>query len=91
MKSVGTNGVGEPRYNVDEVPPGCIARFGIDDDSVVLVLASFPDTYYDGNGKRPCHVHVYLNMETGEVMRQSYGGYVNVPGKKETLTVLLAP
>lgn len=82
MQPVGHNGLGEPCYNVDEVMPGCIGRFGIDDDSVVLVLASFADRHY--------HVHVYLDMETGQILRQSYGGYVNT-GKKETLTVLLMP
>lgn len=95
MKAVGTNGLGEPRYPVSEVPPGSIARFGIDDDMTVLVIANFPDTYFAGDGKggllkRPCDVHVYLNMETGELLQQSYGGYINT-GEPETLTVLLVP
>jgi len=36
-----TNGAGEPRIPIDQVKPGTIARFGVDDDMTVLVVANF--------------------------------------------------
>ena len=89
---VGTNGVGEPRYRVADVPPGSIIRYGIDDDMVVLVVANFAVTNGPQNGDKPRRRMVYYgcfceapdSWEQAKLFHQDHE-------LKETLTVLLAP
>ena len=44
-----TNGVGEPRYPIADVKPGSIARFGVDDDMTVMVIANYIGVGYYNN------------------------------------------
>lgn len=92
MKAVGTNGVGEPRFPVAEIPPGCIVRFGIDDDMTALVIANFPTTNGPQNGNKPCRLIVYYgcfcdypgSWEDGRLFQQEH--LLN-----EDLTVIMVP
>lgn len=92
MKAVGTNGGGEPRYPVAEVQPGCIARFGIDDDMTVLVIANFPVTSGPQNGDKPERRLVYFgcfcdspdSWERDRLFHQDHE-------LSDTLTVLYVP
>jgi hypothetical protein len=97
MVPVGTNGLGEPRYHVSEVQPGSIARFGIDDDMMVLVIANFPGTVLVGGEggtlvEKPVRRLVYFgcfydapnSYERDRLMQQDHG-------LTETLTVLHTP
>lgn len=38
---VSTNGVGEPRYYAQHIPPGSIIRWGVDDDMTMIVIANY--------------------------------------------------
>lgn len=92
MRSTGINGIGEPRFPVAEVEPGCIARFGVDDDMTVLVIANVPSTFMTGNGEVAARSLLF------------YGCFCDEPGSwedqrlfkqefelSETLTVIMAP
>lgn len=94
MKPVGTNGIGEPRFLVHEIPPGSIVRFGIDDDMVAMVIANYS-----------CLSTGYINGQRRQVQKLVfYGCLCESPDSwenerlfshehdlKDTLTVLLMP
>jgi len=97
MKAVGTNGIGELRYPIVEVQPGCIARFGIDDDMTVMVVANFPSIVQvsGGNGKlveKPTRHLIYFgcfcdedrSYERCRLMQQDHD-------LSETLTIIMMP
>lgn len=92
MKAVGTNGLGEPRFPVAEVPPGCIARFGVDDDMTVLVIANFPVTNGSQNGDKPRRRLVYYGCLCDEPGSWEEGRLFHHDHElRDTVTVIMAP
>jgi hypothetical protein len=92
MAPVGTNGAGTPIYPVDQVRPGSIVYFGVDDDMTMLVVANYLVKYMRPDCDvvdRQCRVLVYYgcfcepgNHEYGRLMTCSHG-------LKETIAVVM--
>lgn len=92
MKAVGTNGLGEPRYPISEVQPGCIARFGVDDDMTVLIIANFPSHIHTGEGDKPSRRVVMYGCMCDEPNSYEAGRLMHMDFQlKETMTVILMP
>lgn len=78
-----TNGIGEPRYPIAEVKPGSIARFGVDDDMTVIVLANIaPDDKHRELLFYGCFSDEPGSWEQGRLFSQSFLLF-------ETLTIII--